>query len=370
MTSTTTKITALAIGALLLSWCHMEGGARATASNSAGRVIVTGSMTAIRFDHAAALLPNSQVLIVGGIERNGVMVPTAELFDPATDRFSQTGKPRSPHGWGVTATVLRDGKVLVAGGSTGCDSPCYTASAELYDPSARTFAPAGGMTVPRAGARALLLPKGDVLFVGGTEISDSDSVATAELYHPSTGTFSPVGATRLPDPSQLLLLKNGEVLVVGASGTDLYDPSTGRFTPSGKMTIPRTKFGAALLPDGKVLVAGGQTGGSWGARVTSTQIYDPTTGKFTPGPELNVKRFKLAMAVVPLKNGRILIAGGADQPEVYDPASGAFIPVAGTKLDGFCFSTATLLNDGTVLLAGGYANPRSPGVNHAWLYQP
>jgi hypothetical protein len=108
----------------------------------------------------------------------------------------------------------------------------------------------------------------------------------------------------------------------------------------------------------------------WGARVTSTQIYDPTAGKFTPGPELNLKRLKLAKAVVPVKSGCVLIAGGADQPEVYDPASGAFIPLAGTKLDGFCFSTATLLNDGTVLLAGGYTNLGSPGVNHAWLYQP
>ena len=75
-------------------------------------------------------------------------------------------------------------------------------------------------------------------------------------------------------------------------------------------------------------------------------------------------------SAVMLSDDRILIAGGADQPEVYDPASGAFLPVAGAKLDAFCFSTATPLNDGKVLLAGGYANPGGPGVNHAWLYQP
>jgi hypothetical protein len=74
--------------------------------------------------------------------------------------------------------------------------------------------------------------------------------------------------------------------------------------------------------------------------------------------------------VVPLKDGRILVAGGADQPEVYDPESMTFIPVMGAKLDGFCFSTATLLSDGSVLLAGGYAAPGSSGVNHAWLYRP
>ncbi len=366
----TTKIAALAMGAFLLNSACSQGGSRPTSSSDGGSVVATGSMTATRFDHAAALLPSGQVLIVGGIARNGVMQSTAELFDPTTGRFSAAGKLQSQHGWGVTATLLRDGKVLVAGGSTGCDSPCYTFSAELYDPSARTFVSTGNMTAPRAGARALLLPTGDVLFVGGIEISNSNPTATAELYHPSTATFSPTGATHLPDPSQLVLLMNGKVLVVGASGTELYDPSTGRFTPTGKMTVPRTKFGAALLPDGRVLVAGGQTGGAWGARVTSTQIYDPATRRFGPGPELSLKRFKLAKAVVPLKNGRILIAGGADQPEVYDPASGAFLPVAGAKLDAFCFSTATPLNDGKVLLAGGYANPGGPGVNHAWLYQP
>jgi len=94
-------------------------------------------MTVVRFDHAATPLPNGDVLVVGGISRNGIMQPTAELFDPATGRFTPTGKPQSPHGWGVTATTLRDGKVLVAGGSTSCDVPCYKASAELYEPLRR-----------------------------------------------------------------------------------------------------------------------------------------------------------------------------------------------------------------------------------------
>ena len=93
----------------------------------------------------------------GGIERNGVMQPSAELFDPATGQFTTTEEPQAHHGWGVTATLLLDGKVLVAGGSSGCDPPCYTASAELYDPSTGRFASTGKMTVPRAEARAVLL---------------------------------------------------------------------------------------------------------------------------------------------------------------------------------------------------------------------
>jgi hypothetical protein len=226
------------------------------------------------------------------------------------------------------------------------------------------------MTVPRAEARAVLLRTGDVLLVGGTPVTESNPVLSAELYHPSTGTFTAVGATHLSDATQILLLNDGRALVVSSSGTDLYDPATKHFTSTGAMTVPRCKFGGALLPDGRVLIAGGQSGGPWGARVTSTQIYDPRTGRFSPGPALNKERFKLSKAVVALKDGRVLIAGGADQPEVYDPLSGVFVPVEGAKLDGFCFSTATLLNDGRVMLAGGYAKPGGSGVNHAWLYQP
>ena len=91
-------------------------------------------------------------------------------------------------------------------------------------------------------------------------------------------------------------------------------PVHGAFHTYGTMTFPRTKFGGALLPDGRVLIAGGQVGGAWGTRTTSTQIYDPRTGRFAPGPQLNEDRFKLSNAVVSLKDGRVLIAGGAERP--------------------------------------------------------
>ena len=363
------RIMCVTAGSFLLSiWC-LEPGVDATGRTS-GSIVTTGSMTVARFDHAAVLLPTGRVLIVGGIERNGVMQPSAELFDPATAHFTATGKPLTQHGWGVTATLLEDGQILVAGGSTGCDSPCYSASAELYDPAKGTFTKTGNMTVPRAEARAIRLRTGDVLLVGGTAITEDHPVLTAELYQPSSGTFTPVGTSHLTDATQVMLLNDGKALVVGTSGTDLYDPFTRHFTSSGAMTVPRSKFGGASLADGRVLIAGGQAGGPWGTRVTSTQIYDPGTGRFYPGPELNEHRFKLSKAVVSLRDGRVLIAGGAERPEVYDPNSHAFIPVGGATLDGFCFSTATLLNDGRVLPAGGYAKPGGAGVNHAWLYQP
>jgi len=149
------RIIGVSAGSFLLSICScLQPGVEATGRTS-GSIVTTGPMTVARFDHAAALLPNGRVLIVGGIERNGVMEPSAELFDPATGHFIATAKPRTQHGWGVTATLLGDGQVLVAGGSTGCDSPCYSASAELYDPAKGTFTSTGNMTVPRAEARAV-----------------------------------------------------------------------------------------------------------------------------------------------------------------------------------------------------------------------
>jgi hypothetical protein len=232
------------------------------------------------------------------------------------------------------------------------------------------------MTVPRAEARAVLLKTGEVLLVGGTPTTDRIPLLSAELYHPSTGTFTLIGATHLSDATGVVLLEDGRALVVGNSGADLFDPSTRHFTATGAMTVPRSKLGSALLPDGHVLIrltgamGAGQAGGPFGTRVTSTQMYDPRTGKFVPGPDLNENRFKLSKAVVSLKDGRVLIAGGAEQPEVYDPSSGIFLPVEGAKLDGFCFSTATLLSDGRVLVAGGYAKPGGTAVDHAWLYQP
>ena len=107
---------------MLLCICGAERGVRAT-SHTVGTIAATGQMTVARFDHAAVLLRNGRVLIMGGLERNGEMQPSAELFNPVTGRFTRTAEPEANHGWGVTATLLPDGKVLVAGGSSGCDSP-------------------------------------------------------------------------------------------------------------------------------------------------------------------------------------------------------------------------------------------------------
>jgi hypothetical protein len=304
--------------------------------------------------------------------RNGVIEPTAELYDPHSEKFTNAGRMLSPRGWGVTATLLQSGKVLLAGGANAswCNTSCYLASAEVYDPSSNTFTLAGSMAMPRAGGNAILLQNGEVLIVGGNEPSAGGHVATAELYHPSTRTFSVTGSMHTEGASVLVMLRNGKVFALKESGAELYDPATGQFNVVSDGAVARTKFGAALLPDGRLLVAGGQTRGAWGPKSNSTNIYDPASGALTPGPDMSLARFKLKKAVVSLNDGRILIAGGAEQPEIYDANSNAFASVTGSRLDSYYFSTATRLQNGEVLIVGGYARPGGSAVNHAWLYRP
>ena len=339
-------------------------------------------MTAPRFGHTATLLQNGKVFITGGMSRQGVSQPTTEIYDPATARFTAAATLPSARTWGATATLLPDGKVLLAGGSNG--SSCNQ-TADVYDPSSNTFTHAGNMITSRCSAAAVLLQTGEVLIVGGDKSPDSNTLPSAELYHASTATFMATGSMHTPrDYFAAVLLKDGKVLVLGGSsngqsagGTveektaEVYDPSTGRFSPARDMSSPRNKLGAALLPDGRVLIVGGQTGGPFGTRLSTTEIFNPSSGSFSPGPNMSFQRFKNRDGVVPLKNSLILLSSGAEQPELYDPASNSFLPTAGEKLDGFYFSTSTLLPNGQVLIAGGYGRDASAGgLSHAWLYQP
>jgi hypothetical protein len=360
--------TALAIFAA--GWFIAHAARRTVAAGSAGHILATGDTTVPRFSHTATLLPDGKVLIAGGMARNGIAEPTAEIYDLRTGQFAPAGKLASPRGWGSTATLLHNGQVLLAGGASGswCDASCFLATAELYDPSNNTFTPTGSMATQRASASAVLLQHGDVLMLGGQGPAGAAPLASAELYHPSTGTFSLTGSMTSPKVAAAILLKNNKVLVFGGDAdAELYDPATGRFTPTGSLSTARTGSGAALLPDGKVLVIGG---GSGRDRLSSTEIYDPVTGKFTPGPDMKFKRYKLPHAVTALQDGRIFVAGGNEQPEVYDPATNSFLSTEGTKLDGYCSSSATLLPSGEVLLVGGYNTSTWIAVNHAWLYRP
>ncbi|HKD80049.1 MAG TPA: kelch repeat-containing protein [Candidatus Angelobacter sp.] len=346
-----------------------------------GQLVPTGNTTVARFSHTATLLRNGEVLVAGGMARNGFWLDSAELYDPSSGRFTSTGRLHSRRG-GATATLLANGKVLIAGGTDG--SGKSLASAEIYDPDSGSFSLTGNMSSPRAHAIAVLLRNGNVLIAGGSASGDDDQLTTAELYDPATGLFAPTGSMHgRRSAFTAVTLKDGRVLVAGGlSGgqypyhtveatAEIYDANTGRFTQTGSMEVARYKQGAALLPDGKVLVAGGSN--EVGRQITyfSTEIFDPQTGQFSPGPRMRYPRFKLLSGVVALNDGRILLAGGAERAEVYDPAHDVFTPINGEPLDGFLFSTATLLRDGRVLLVDGYGHhPADGAVTQALLWQP
>ncbi len=266
-----------------------------------------------------------------------------------------------------TATLLADGRVIVAGGIDFADQPL--ASVTLYDPATGKFSPTGSMSTARAFDTATLLSDGRVLVAGGgpaTWVHPGPDVASAELYDPKTGTFSPTGSMGIPrEDHTATLLPDGRILIAGGNDTgdhavasaELYDPKTGKFSPTGSMVTARGYHTATLLADGRVLVAGGDPCG-WAscARLASAELYDPKTGKFSPTGSMSINRgFHTATL---LADGRVLIAGGDGAAtdfvtaELYDPKTGTFRRT-GSMTTARDYTTATLIAGGRVLVAGG-----------------
>jgi Kelch motif/Galactose oxidase, central domain len=337
----------------------------------AGTVRPAVPMLDPRSGHTATLLQDGRVLIAGGMRRNQDFYRSAELYDPASGKFLATGSMNLAR-VGPAGVLLRSGKVLVVGGFVG---HACTDSVELYDPGTGKFAVIGKMTVVRGEPRATLLADGDILITGGTDRDTPGGMASAEMFHAADLKFEAVAPMQFARISHTAtLLNDGRVLIAGGRGdvvntsAEIYDPMTKKFTVTGNMVTARYKHSAGLLPDGRVLIAGGSDERDWHGAMASAEIYDPKTGKFTATSPLNDSRFKLPGDAAQLTSGDLLIAGGSKSVEVYDPASGKFLLAAGQIDDARHFMTETRLKDGSVLLAGGY-----PDNDHAtastWIYQ-
>jgi N-acetylneuraminic acid mutarotase len=329
----------------------------------------TGSLATARIGHTATALPNGKVLVVGGNAGQGDLA-SAELYDPVSGTWTPTGSltaPRTAH----AATLLPNGKVLVVGGVQNMfffDG----VTTELYDPASGTWATIATYN-PGYGHAATLLPNGQVLVAGGYSgypfYGGQASHNAAALFDPASETWTPTGSlTNRRSGHTATLLPNGKVLVAGGgdhgrfvgvgtlSTAELYDPATGAWTATGSLASTREAHKAVLLPDGQVLVAGGSRNSPTTTRLSSAELYNPGSETWTTTGSLATPRTSYTMTLLP--GGNVLVAGGYDgstraSAELYHPASGTWI-ATGSLTTGRYGHVTALLPNSNVLIAGGY----------------
>ncbi len=341
----------------------------------------TGLLNAARSYHTATLLPNGKVLISGGVQLGGEIpnlvltyLRSAELYDPNSGTWLFTSSMNANRG-GHTATLLSTGKVLLAGGNS--DLTNTLASAELYDPVSGEWQSTGNLTTNRSSHTATLLPNGKVLLTGG-DTGDGEATSSAELYDPATATWTataPMNSPRLYHTATLL--PGGKVLVTGGLGAggdkaivlasaELYDPTDESWTMVDDLQTARHHHKATLLPNGKVLISGGnwepvESGSNDESALPGMELYDPATSTWTATNSLNTPRYGHTATLLP--NGSVIFAGGLNgtgefpssiaSVEIFDLGGGTWTGTADLHTVHY-LHTSTLLPNGKVLVAGGY----------------
>lgn len=365
----------------------------AAATSLSGTFTLTGSLNTARYQHKAVLLTNGEVLVMGGIGVNGNYdsFASAEVYDPSKGKWTFTGNMTVGR-TGHTVTLLKTGQVLVTGGSA-YEITCY-ASAELYDPATGEWAATGNMTQPRCLHSATLLPNGNVLVAGGVSSlydsntqSDTDTVTTAEIYNPATHTWTVTGGLNASRANAATtLLQNGKVLTVGGynktgqstsntylTSAELYDPTTGKWSLT--TSIPVVSFKSttpATLVNGDVLIS------------DAAQFYAASTATWTATGALPTVAGPPHIAA-PLDTGNVLATDIPCKPTklypcsattahayLYDSSTNTW-SVTGSMNNARSSHTMTVLTNGQLLVAGGFVHP-VPGyltpLSAAELYTP
>jgi hypothetical protein len=344
------------------------------------------AMTTPRADAAAIRLLDGRILICGGTATGqvGGVLSSAELYDPVARSFTPTGAMTVPRA-GQTITMLRDGRVLLTGGVQNVGFRSQLANAEIYDPRSGAFSATGSMSTPREGHTATILRDGRVLIVGGSD-NGIHTLDTAEIYDPSSGTFSRTGHLNQPRVAHVAaLLGTGKVLVAGGGRggmpggyisydtAEMYDPATRSFTAMrARMKSDRVGAAAVRLSDGRVLIVGGKSGRVVTSRhpnlgsltpLNTAEIYDPESGAFIRTGDMSAPHY-LATATKLVDRNVLVVGGwtikgpvvvGMHDAELYQPATNRFSRVGQTNVARLT-NTATLMNDGEVLIAGGIAD--------------
>ncbi|WP_437680281.1 kelch repeat-containing protein [Sorangium sp. So ce131] len=329
-------------------------------------------LSVARTRHTATRLEDKRVLVAGGsnedMASSGGVVGITEAFDPVSGAWQQLGEmrvARADH----TATLLQDGRVLVAGGTEdGFSSRGQIASAEVFEPGADAWRLVGEMREVRALHTATRMNDGRVLVAGGFHVEGREGgkvIAGVEAFDPATDAWqhvAPMAAARYYHTATLL--EDGWVLVAGGynaeegatASVEVFDPATGAWRSLEPMLTARYRHAATLLQDGRVLVAGGFNAGGI---VDTAEVLEPDSGRWVPVGSLRAGRNEHSMTLLP--DGTVLVVGGADfagrtlQPysvEAFDPSSSAWATVD-SMLNARFTHTATLLDDGGVLVVGG-----------------
>lgn len=374
LTRSTVVVLALASG---LTSCNRRTPAATSVPEALHSVADMASPRAV---HTATLLADGRVLIAGGCTLDscdpGPASATSEIFDPRTERFTPGPallRPRIGH----TATRLRDGRVFLIGGWIGSQ---VTGSSEILDLATGNVKAGPDLASARGSHTATLLEDGRVLVVGG-RIGPSGQgwTSTTEIFEPTTNRFASGPEMASPRGTHAAVrLGDGRVLVSGGArsrgdvqaSAEVFDPKSNRFVPVGPMLVPRHKHALVALPDGGALVVAGSDQRDYDGKHASIERFDPATATFSSAGTLASPRFKLPDAVVALSDGSVLVAGGGQVPEMFDPQSRSATKLGGSLDKPWSFMTATALRDGRVLLAGGYEEGRIVVSARAWVYRP
>jgi hypothetical protein len=282
----------------------------------------TAPMVYQRAFHATALLSDGRALVVGGY----VAPSSAEVYDAAADRWSAAAPMSTARPYGHTATVLRDGRVLVVG---GCDyvSGCSSRSVEIYDPQADRWTSTGDLNFARGWHTAALLPDGRVLVAGGE--NGMVPSKTAEIYNPSTGVWTPAAPmgearskhvmTAIQRGRETLYLVAGGCCtggnwLGGLASSEIYSVAANRWTRVGDMSVGRKEAAIGTLPDGSAIVAGGE---NTEAFLRTAERFNPATMTWTAAGTIPEYSAELAISVLP--DGSLVVTGGTRSDLFYIP---------------------------------------------------
>ncbi len=314
-------------------------------------------------------MPDGNVLAVTGHPLAGRSLASAEIYDPRQNVWTPTGslnvaRNGVEHGGLIS---LPNGKFLIAGGGTANRS---VHEAELFDYKTATWTTTGSMHVPRCVHTATPLTPGDVLVAGGIDWITEEVHRSAEVYDYKAGAWAKTGPMATPRfCHRAVRLRDGRILVTGGNSeyskevivesAEIYDPHTGAWRTTAPMQTARRSHVAAVLQDGRVLVAGGSSGHfNDNRQLSEAEVFDPQIEKWTAVAPLREARWGATETL--LRNGQVLVVGGAIAPrgarksaELFEPDQGTWSD-AGNLMEARNGHRAIMLNDGRVLIVGGY----------------